>query len=103
MRISDWSSDVCSSDLTYRDNPHLDAEDYRRQLKAACAGDEELFRAWTEGDWSVARGAFFAGCLSPERCAVDPWKAIPPDWESWLAHDFGTSSDRKSTRLNSSH
>src|SRR3546814_745205 len=77
---------------TYLDNPHLDAEDYRRQLKAACAGDEELFRAWTEGDWSVARGAFFAGCLSPERCAVDPWKAIPPDWESWLAHDFGTSS-----------
>src|SRR3546814_7419754 len=52
---------------TYLDNPHLDAEDYRRQLKAACAGDEELFRAWTEGDWSVARGAFFAGSLSPER------------------------------------
>src|SRR3546814_10901616 len=37
---------------TYLDNPHLDAEDYRRQLNAACAGDEELFRAWTEGDWS---------------------------------------------------
>src|SRR3546814_2987624 len=41
MRISDWRSDVFSSDL---------------------------------------------------RCAVDSWKAIPPDWESWLAHDFGTSS-----------
>src|SRR3546814_16311988 len=29
MRISDWSSDVCSSDLT-RDEPHADAEKYRR-------------------------------------------------------------------------
>lgn len=77
---------------TYLDNPHLDAEDYRRQLQAACAGDEDLFRAWTEGDWSVARGAFFAGCLSPERCATDPWQSIPDGWETWLAHDFGTAS-----------
>ena len=26
---------------TFRDNPHLDADDYERQLRAACAGDEE--------------------------------------------------------------
>jgi hypothetical protein len=77
---------------TYLDNPHLDAEDYRLQLRAACAGDDELFRAWTEGDWSVARGAFFAGCLSPERCAVQPWTAVPHGWDAWLSHDFGTSS-----------
>lgn len=77
---------------TYLDNPHLDADDYRRQLKAACAGDDELFRAWTEGDWSVARGAFFAGCLSLERCAVEPWDEVPIGWASWIAHDFGTSS-----------
>ncbi|MEN3971589.1 phage terminase large subunit [Sphingomicrobium sp. XHP0235] len=77
---------------TYLDNPHLDGDDYRRQLQAACAGDAELFRAWTEGDWSVARGAFFAGCLSPERNAVDPWDAVPPGWEAFLAHDFGTAS-----------
>ncbi len=77
---------------TYLDNPHLDSDDYRRQLRAACAGDEELFRAWTEGDWSVARGAFFAGCLSPERCAVDPWSEAPGGWEAFIAHDFGTAS-----------
>lgn len=77
---------------TYLDNPHLDTEDYCRQLRAACAGDEDLFRAWTEGDWSVARGAFFAGCLSPERCATGPWEAIPDGWRTWLAHDFGTAS-----------
>ena len=77
---------------TFLDNPHLDGADYRQQLLAACAGDEELFRAWTEGDWSVARGAFFAGCLSPERCAVDQWKAVPYGWATFLAHDFGSSS-----------
>ncbi|WP_100259711.1 phage terminase large subunit [Qipengyuania seohaensis] len=77
---------------TYLDNPHLDEEDYRRQLQAACAGDDDLFRAWTEGDWSVARGAFFAGCLSPDRCALDPWQEIPKGWKAWIAHDFGTAS-----------
>ncbi|GGA62239.1 phage terminase large subunit [Sphingomonas psychrolutea] len=77
---------------TFLDNPHLDGDDYRLQLRAACAGDDELFRAWTEGDWSVARGAFFAGCLSPERCAIDPWKSVPYGWRTHLAHDFGSSS-----------
>lgn len=77
---------------TFRDNPHLDHEDYLRQLRAACAGDEDLLRAWTDGDWSVARGAFFAGCLDPARCKTQPWPEVPKGWETWLAHDFGTSS-----------
>jgi len=77
---------------TYLDNPHLDTADYKRQLQAACAGDEDLFKAWTEGDWSVARGAFFAGCLSPDRCAIEPWQELPKGWKAWLAHDFGTAS-----------
>lgn len=77
---------------TFLDNPHLDGDDYRQQLRAACAGDDELFRAWTEGDWAVARGAFFAGCLSPERCVIDDWRAVPLGWSTHLAHDFGSSS-----------
>lgn len=77
---------------TFLDNPHLDGDDYRRQLSAACAGDEELLRAWTEGDWTVARGAFFAGCLSPERCAIERWTGVPSGWRTHLAHDFGSSS-----------
>lgn len=77
---------------THQDNPHVDSADYERQLRAACGGDEDLLRAWTEGDWTVARGAFFGGCLSPERCAIDPWDKIPTGWRTFLAHDFGTSS-----------
>ena len=48
-----------------------------------------------EGDWAVARGAFFAGVLSEERCAVDPWEPMPLEeqgWQLFLAHDFGTSA-----------
>lgn len=80
------------AESTYMDNPHLDRTDYERQLKAACAGDPELFRAWTTGDWSVARGAFFAGCLDEKRCAFSPWESFPLGWKSFLAHDFGSSA-----------
>lgn len=77
---------------TFLDNPHLDHADYERQLNAACASDPELMRAWTTGDWSVARGAFFAGCLDPDRCAVEPWQKVPKGWHTFLAHDFGSSA-----------
>lgn len=41
-----------------RDNKHL-GEDYMRQLRAACAGNEALLNAWLDGDWSLLEGAFF--------------------------------------------
>ena len=31
------------------------------------------FKLGIEGDWSVARGAFFAGVLSETRSAFGPW------------------------------
>jgi len=77
---------------TYQDNPHLDRVDYERQLQAACTGDPELFKAWTTGDWSVARGAFFAGILNEKHVAVPKWEFIPRGWKTFLAHDFGSSA-----------
>lgn len=58
---------------TLADNPHLDAGAYRRQLEAACATDPELLKAWLEGSWTVARGAYFAGVLDDTRNATDVW------------------------------
>lgn len=58
---------------TYLDNVLLDRDAYRAQLEASCPGDPELLRAWVEGDWAVARGAFFAGVLAEERVAIDAW------------------------------
>jgi hypothetical protein len=81
---------------TFAGNHFLDREQYRQQLESACPHDKELLRAWLEGDWSVARGAYFASVLDEHRNAVDPWTSIPvrygEAWETYLAHDFGSSA-----------
>jgi Phage terminase large subunit len=81
---------------TYLDNPFIDQAEYKSQLESSCPSDPELLRAWLTGDWSVARGAFFASVLDESRNAVDPWPAIPTyygvPWETFLAHDFGSSA-----------
>jgi hypothetical protein len=98
------------------DNPHLDRDEYRRQLEAATATDPELGRAWVEGDWTVARGAFFSAVLDMDAVMVEPWqpRSLPrkpprddspsgriqrmmmagrePHWDLYLAHDFGVSA-----------
>ena len=77
---------------TFDQNQFIDREQYRQQLESACPSDPELLRAWLYGDWAVNRGAYFASVLDEHRNAVDPWAAIPENWETWLAHDFGSSA-----------
>lgn len=48
---------------TYKNNPHL-PPDYDKDLFASALKDKELFRAWAEGAWNIARGAMFADCIS---------------------------------------
>ena len=77
---------------TFAGNQFIDREQYAEQLRSSCPDDPELLRAWVEGDWAVARGAYFAAVLDENRNAVDPWQAIPGGWETHLAHDFGSSA-----------
>lgn len=84
----DWV--YCPS--TFAGNQFIDREQYRDQLESACPDDPELLRAWTEGDWAVNRGAYFAGCLDEQRNAVDPWDSMPEGWDTFLAHDFGSAA-----------
>lgn len=95
---------------TFIDNPFIDRDAYRDQLESACPSDPELLRAWLEGDWAVARGAYFADVLEESRVAVGPFTMgklpISPSekfnwrtrryelepWDTWLAHDFGSSA-----------
>jgi hypothetical protein len=86
---------------TYRDNHAINQDEYLKSLKSSCPFDPELLRAWTDGDWSIARGAFFASCLGDHNL-IEPWQEIPTlFWnrhrkERWgdpyLAHDWGTSA-----------
>src|SRR3546814_5679507 len=103
MRISDWSSDVCSSDLTpppahqerspamntavshETERLHPAADTILRLLGVALqiASTLALARTLAIGD----TGLFFQGLVVTIAGATNPWK----------------NRDRKSTRLNSSH
>ncbi|MBX9901623.1 MAG: phage terminase large subunit, partial [Burkholderiaceae bacterium] len=81
---------------TFVGNQFIDTEQYRDQLTSACPSDPELLRAWIDGDWTVSRGAYFASVLDENRNCISPWQSIPKlhgkNWETYLAHDFGSSA-----------
>lgn len=87
----------------FTDNPFIDQDEYRKQLEASCPSDPELLKAWINGDWTVARGAFFASVIDEERNAIPNFEEIPTlprkfgdkaeqKWDHWLAHDYGSSA-----------
>lgn len=78
---------------TFKSNQFIDQDEYLNALRSSCPSDPELLRAWVNGDWAVARGAYFASVIDERRNAVAPWKAAPPSrWLTFLAHDFGSSA-----------
>src|SRR3546814_6897589 len=108
MRISDWSSDVCSSDL-----PVL--QHGQRLLRQSLAILEYLDEMWPQPPLlpAVARDRARVRALAQLiACDVHPlnnlrvmqylerdWGVPQPEREVWSRHWI----DRKSTRLNSSH
>ncbi|MEZ5688738.1 MAG: phage terminase large subunit [Caenibius sp.] len=89
---------------TFSGNQFIDREQYEGQLRSSCPDDKELLKAWIDGDWAIARGAYFANVLDEARNAIDPWPCIPethtgpaygklpPGWQTYLTHDFGSSA-----------
>src|SRR3546814_5252675 len=108
MRISDWSSDVCSSDLnpnTYK-KPHLPI-DFARRLAAVFAehGIEpaDVMKLAGLSDDEAEPEARVIEAARPAVHYVSLPVALPS--EAALADMFETllALDRKRTRLNSSH
>src|SRR3546814_5322409 len=107
MRISDWSSDVCSSDLGRIDHQliRLTAlcrkarEDLVEYTQPAPADEAVVDRLW----WTVFRRRIAPPQAVPDHeddtaddpAVIDPRHAVR-QWEMRL-------KDRKRTRLNSSH
>src|SRR3546814_9409069 len=87
MRISDWSSDVCSSDLPESDLLESAMDDFERRH---LLGDEQHFLAARDGGGDDVGDRL--RLARPGR---------PLDDERSPAGGLG--EDRKSTRLNSSH
>src|SRR3546814_3801149 len=102
MRISDWSSDVCSSDL-----PNPVEANLLAGLAAYRAGDHDGVVAFGGGS-GLDMGKLIA-FMSGQNRPVWEFEDIG-DW--WTRADAAgiapiiavpTTADRKSTRLNSSH
>src|SRR3546814_3268223 len=94
MRISDWSSDVCSSDLT---EAGFSVEDGRalqcllRLVARARLAVAEVHRGRLVGRYVRPGDPFFASLMASPKVAP-----AAPEGQS-------EALDRKSTRLNSSH
>src|SRR3546814_7462291 len=91
MRISDWSSDVCSSDLAGRP-PGLRQDDELREDRAPPAGARE-----EEGPDGLARRA------PPGRAGAVEGAGRAGRRGDAAGRARRAAGDRKSTRLNSSH
>src|SRR3546814_6751330 len=105
MRISDWISDVCSSDLAFTNGPPIvqrlseDNISWRAGIDYR-ASDDVLVYA------NVSRG-YKAGSF-PSLAAASYISLQPVVQEEVTAYEAGLKAtladrDRKSTRLNSSH
>src|SRR3546814_1264524 len=119
MRISDWSSDVCSSDLLFffTFGP-AGAVAYRiacrlpRLMREAAPGSlAEVTADWLHGllAWAPVRvTTLLYGLAGSLDDAMAAWRALlRQPQQGWRSHTWALlaeiSVDRKSTRLNSSH
>src|SRR3546814_5598492 len=100
MRISDWSSDVCSSDLQQEAAAQLAAQQQAEQKAAAEREAAQQAAAEREAAQRAAqqRAAQQSEPAEPKVVSASDLRPI-----STPAPRYPIEADRKSTRLNSSH
>src|SRR3546814_1784868 len=121
MRMSDWSSDVCSSDLPRGNGPaRPDAGGRLHPRRHGRAHGRPLSRRPAEGGrmkilyfthsllscWNHGNAHFLRGVLRDLAAMGHDVLALEPEGNWSLANllsDHGEAGDRQSTRLNSSH
>src|SRR3546814_5960142 len=97
MRISDWSSDVCSSDLGVAHGQEL----VPRREPGIGGASTAVARRCRDGPDHARRALGQESDLCEQCGAGDP--ALGPGRTPRLLRRIEHQSDRKSTRLNSSH
>src|SRR3546814_10882365 len=101
MRISDWSSDVCSSDLeaSFDLAERYELGDEAEGLDISWAPTSNWFRAWTDAA-VAARGLRIDSMTAKGR---PQWNSAVLKRQQREGNEVAGRLDRKSTRLNSSH
>src|SRR3546814_9155051 len=98
MRISDWSSDVCSSDLL------VEVEDRDGDAQPGAGTAVRLLEVGAAGFFEPLDAAGGIGQADFGELRVDGAPAALEDAEDVAGrHDVPARQDRKRTRLNSSH
>jgi len=79
-------------------NPHLPKR-YADDIRAAARGDSALAKAWIEGDWNIARGAFFGDVIDEQvhMMNIEPedghiLRFTPKQWHLFISMDWGSSA-----------
>src|SRR3546814_5746381 len=118
MRISDWSSDVCSSDLAEHGTTHFVAVDRDGSVASMTSTVESIFGSQLVANGYVLNNELTDFTFAPERngkpvanrveankrplSSMSPTIVYGPDGKVILALGSAGGKDRKSTRLNSS-
>ena len=77
---------------TIYDNKHLIEADPKYLLRLESITDDNLRRAWLNGDWNVVAGAFFGDVWSPNRNVIRPF-AVPKGWYCFRSADGTVAPD----------
>src|SRR3546814_3316782 len=104
MRISDWSSDVCSSDLRDTNCPFRDLFDFCRRVDTRKANKrvlEALICSGAMDGFGLNRPSLMK--TLPKALQLAEAAAASADSGQNDLFGLGGGRDRKSTRLNSSH
>lgn len=72
------------------DNPKLLTNDPGYVAQLYQAGNEQLVRAWLEGDWDIFEGAYFTE-WHQDRHVIAPFE-MPAHWTRMRSYDWGTAS-----------
>jgi hypothetical protein len=89
--VNPWTKETVTRERIYipsklQDNRYLGSE-YVANLQMV--GNENLVRAWLEGDWSVIDGAFFPE-FSEAKHVIPPFE-IPSTWLRFRSGDWGSA------------
>src|SRR3546814_8501794 len=109
MRISDWSSDVCSSDLDYLKSDNLPPKlrlaprDDLRHLPWDSAPLLEVEEGIAEADDATSLTGAFAGIAETGTLMMASGPEAPTTLNFLPENHIVVLRDRKSTRLNYSH